>query len=96
MSIETAQAFVRKVQSDEALRSEVIALGQDFDGLVQLAAKHGHSFSAEELKAAAQANGYNTGNTISEEDLKAVAGGLSASGDSCAGTGTTWTSHGCC
>jgi predicted ribosomally synthesized peptide with nif11-like leader len=92
MSVETAQSFITKVQSDEALRSEVIALGQDFDALVQLAGKRGYSFTAQDLQTAAQAGGYTTGPTISEEDLAQVAGGH----EGCESRPTAWTLPGCC
>jgi predicted ribosomally synthesized peptide with nif11-like leader len=75
MSLQIAQDFIIKVQSDEKLRSDVIGLGQDYDALVQLAAKNGYTFTVEDLQAAAQASGYKTGQAINEADLSQVAGG---------------------
>jgi predicted ribosomally synthesized peptide with nif11-like leader len=75
MSSQMAQEFIVKVQTDEALRSDVIALGQDLPGLVSLASKHGYTFTADDLKNAANAMGYATGKRISEDELSQVAGG---------------------
>lgn len=75
MSQPIAVDFIRKVQADESLRADVIALGQDMDGLVALGAQHGYSFSAEDLQAAINASGYAGEGELSEDQLEAVAGG---------------------
>jgi predicted ribosomally synthesized peptide with nif11-like leader len=104
MSIQTAVEFIKIVQSDEKLRSDVIGLGQDYDALRQLAAKHGYIFTAEELQTAAQTGSYETGQRLNEEELSQVAGGGNQTADRvydtigyCGGPSTQWTQvSGCC
>jgi len=75
MSQQIAGEFIQKVQTDEALRAEIIALGQDMDGVVALGAQHGYSFSAADLQAAISSSGYASEGELSDEQLEAVAGG---------------------
>jgi predicted ribosomally synthesized peptide with nif11-like leader len=74
MSVKTAQEFIVKVQNDEPLRADVIGLGQDYNALIQLAAKHGYMFTAEDLQTAAQTGRYETGQRLNAEDLSQVVG----------------------
>src|SRR5579859_1866194 len=81
MSQQTATSFIQKVYADEALRNQVIALGQNTNGLLQLAASQGFTFSADDFQAAVRAAGYGGGEELSEAELANVAGGA-GTGDS--------------
>jgi predicted ribosomally synthesized peptide with nif11-like leader len=74
MSKQHAQQFIQKVQSDEALRAEILALGQDVAGVAALAARHSFSFSAADLQAAMQSDN-GSPMQLGEADLESIAGG---------------------
>jgi predicted ribosomally synthesized peptide with nif11-like leader len=75
MSQQHAQQFIQKVQGDEALRAEVLALGQDVAGVAALAARHNFTFSTADLQAAMQDNA-NNAMKLGEADLENIAGGF--------------------
>ncbi len=75
MSKEQAVAFGKKVNGDAALRAEVRELGRDVDGIVDLGAREGFTFTKEELHAAVKDRMAREGEELNEADLENVAGG---------------------
>jgi predicted ribosomally synthesized peptide with nif11-like leader len=78
MSQEAIGEFFKRVEEDEALRQQFMSsVPQMLSGgapIVEFAAKHGFSFSEEELKKAAAVVGRKT-EELSDSELEAVAGG---------------------
>jgi predicted ribosomally synthesized peptide with nif11-like leader len=74
VSKQHAQQFIEKVQSDEALRAEVLTLGQDMAGVAALAARHNFTFSIADLQAAMQGDN-GSPMQLGEADLESIAGG---------------------
>jgi predicted ribosomally synthesized peptide with nif11-like leader len=87
MSQQHAQQFIQKVQSDEALRAEVLALGQDMAGVAALAARHNFTFSAADLQAAMQSDN-GSPLQLGEAELENIAGGSSTNVTSWTGCAT--------
>jgi len=88
MSQQTAAEFIQSVYADETLRSQVISLGQNTDGLLKLAASRGFAFSADDFQAAVRAVGYGSGEELSEAELANVAGGANTDNSSWTGCGS--------
>jgi predicted ribosomally synthesized peptide with nif11-like leader len=87
MSKQHAQQFIQKVQSDEALRAEVLALGQDVAGVAALAARHNFTFSAADLQAAMQSDN-GSPMQLGEAELENIAGGSGTHGQGWTGCAT--------
>lgn len=84
MSLETVQQFLQKVSEDAALQAELtqsLQAENDREAVTELAAKHGYSFSSEELwaeiqKRQSEFEARQAAGELSEEELEAVAGGI--------------------
>jgi predicted ribosomally synthesized peptide with nif11-like leader len=88
MSKQHAQQFIQKVQSNEALRAEVLALGQDVAGVAALAARHNFTFSTADLQAAMQGNASDGPVQLDEAELENIAGGGSTDAGGWTGCGS--------
>lgn len=75
MSREAAQAFVERLNDDEAFRDGLIAAG-DNDARLRMAQDAGFDVTADDLAELRREHG---ADELSEEDLQKIAGGLSTS-----------------
>jgi predicted ribosomally synthesized peptide with nif11-like leader len=85
MSVDAAKKFIETAQSNPALQSEVVGLGQNSAAIIELATKNGYEFTPDELLEAVKTMGLEgdasqelePGQELTEEQLIAVAGGSS-------------------
>ena len=77
MSVESVNAFIEKLNSDESFLNQIAGAGSD-EARLQLAKEAGFEFSTEELTDVID---HFASEELSEEELEAVAGGWSTSGD---------------
>ena len=73
MSQERAQAFLQQVDQSETLQRSVLALHDDLNGLLALAAGLGFHFNAEEWRSVTETM---KSGELSESDLATASGGL--------------------
>jgi predicted ribosomally synthesized peptide with nif11-like leader len=73
MSRERAKAFIQQVNASDTLQHRIIELNGDLNGLLQIAAEHGYSFTADDWSAIIDA--LVTGE-LDEADLEHVVGGV--------------------
>lgn len=71
MSNDAIRLFSEAVRKDPALLEKVKAVGSNVDGMVALARESGFTFTAQELKEAADAGK----GELSEEQLQKLSGG---------------------
>jgi predicted ribosomally synthesized peptide with nif11-like leader len=88
MSQQHAHQFIQKVQVDEALRADVLALGSDMVGVAALAARHNFTFSATDLQAAMRSNASSGPMQLGEAELENIAGGSGTHGQGWTGCAT--------
>jgi predicted ribosomally synthesized peptide with nif11-like leader len=74
MSVQSAQDFVNKVQTDASLKSQVEA-ASDVNAIVAIGGDAGFSFTAEEYQGVTASAWSAEAEELSEEDLEGVAGG---------------------
>jgi len=73
MSREAAQAFVERLNSDDAFRERMVAAG-DNDARLRAAQEAGFDITADDL---AELRREHRADELSEEDLQKIAGGMS-------------------
>ena len=74
MSQEAIIKFIKAVETDDALKSQLLAAGTP-EQKAAVAVKHGHNITAQDLRdLAAKAGNFSEGE-ISDAELEAVAGG---------------------
>jgi len=84
MSLETVQQFLQSVSDDPALQQELtqsLQADNDREAVTQLAAKHGYTFSSDELwvevqKRQSDFEARQAAGELTDEELEAVAGGI--------------------
>lgn len=76
MSQEAVQAFVARLNDDEAFRDELVASG-DNDARLGIARAAGFDVTADDFAALRREHGIDE---LSEEDLQLIAGGMSKTG----------------
>ena len=87
MSKESARAFMQKLDDDPTLREELSSIGARHAGQIDISAnqvaevgaRHGFTFSADEIVEAKAECGGQAKGELSEHELTAVAGGSKAS-----------------
>ena len=84
MSIESAKAFLEKLDNDPRLRSELFAgnenadrISVSADRLAELAARHDFAVTPKEIRTACAEQGRLPGGELADAELEAVAGGVS-------------------
>jgi predicted ribosomally synthesized peptide with nif11-like leader len=80
MAPNAAVRFLDALATDTALQQEVnvaVAGGAErFGAVAAVAGRHGHTFTAHELKAAVEARTPSGGEEITDAELEGVAGGM--------------------
>lgn len=84
MSVKKVEEFLNKVEENEALQADLakaLEAENDREAVTELAKSNGYEFSSEELwaeiqKRQAEVNQKEIAGELSEEELEAVAGGL--------------------
>ena len=86
MSVEQANAFIEKLDTDKTFLTQVAGAGSD-EARLELAQKAGFEFTTEEF---ATAMGESASDELSEDDLESVAGGFTVESKGGWGFTSSW------